>query len=236
MPNTISPFASSFELIAHCLAGEHGTSLELMRRMWGYMLDGKGMTNSTFLEGYTLNGNISKCLSSYRHRFMLIFGSEYPAYWSSARNSHAHGWSSGPTFVLSTQILGIQLLRPMGYSWRIEPHFVDLDSVEGGYATQLGKFVVKWKKGGKLHVETPEGTSGHVVWDGKTRRLQGGGAWIWDDDGWRPTAKSETPSHIKFHEPNPEQEKLALERLQAQGAAGWEFPAQNDQVPLVTYV
>lgn len=60
MHDTISPFASSFELIAHCYAGEHERAVELMRRMWGYMLDGKGMTNSTFLEGFTVNGNISK--------------------------------------------------------------------------------------------------------------------------------------------------------------------------------
>ncbi|KAL8777986.1 MAG: hypothetical protein Q9213_007612, partial [Squamulea squamosa] len=46
-PNVISPFASSFELLAHCAADNHDAAIELMELMWGYMLDGKGFTNST---------------------------------------------------------------------------------------------------------------------------------------------------------------------------------------------
>ncbi|EPS40073.1 hypothetical protein H072_6116 [Dactylellina haptotyla CBS 200.50] len=197
MPNTISPFATSFELIAHCYAGEHQSAVDLMRIMWGYMLDGKGMTNSTFIEGFRLDGNI-----------------QYPAYGWSGRNSHAHGWSTGPTYVLSTEILGIKLTQPMGYSWVIEPNFVDLDWAEGGYATELGKFTVRWKKGGKLLVQTPEGTSGDVIWHGKTRRLQGGKAWVWDEDGWRaaPAIKN-AKDKTRFRRPDPAQERLGLERL-----------------------
>ncbi|KAF3921515.1 hypothetical protein AA313_de0200472 [Arthrobotrys entomopaga] len=199
MPNTISPFISSFELIAHCYAGEHQSAVDLMRLMWGYMLDAKGMTNSTFIEGYRVDGNI-----------------QYPAYGWSGRNSHAHGWSSGPTYVLSTEILGIKLTSPMGYTWVIEPNFVDLDWAEGGYATEIGKFTVKWKKGGKLLVRTPKGTSGDVIWDGKTRRLQGGEAWVWDEDGWR-AAQDFDDSHdqAKFRQPDPKQEKLGLRKLKS---------------------
>ncbi|KAL8965228.1 MAG: hypothetical protein Q9183_003960, partial [Haloplaca sp. 2 TL-2023] len=79
-PNVISPFASSFELLGHCAAGHHDAAVELMQLMWGYMLDGPGFTNSTCVEGYRIDGDV-----------------QYPAYWSSARNSHAHGWSTGPT-------------------------------------------------------------------------------------------------------------------------------------------
>ncbi|KAF3939119.1 hypothetical protein ABW19_dt0200677 [Dactylella cylindrospora] len=200
MPNTISPFASSFELIAHCYAGEHDTAVELMRRMWGYMLDGKGMTNSTFLEGFTVDGNI-----------------RYPAYGSSARNSHAHGWSTGPTYVISTEILGIKLTSPIGYTWKIEPHFVDLDFAEGGYATQLGRFTVKWQKGGNLQVETPKGTSGDVVWKGKVRRLQDGGAWEWHADGWRPidALNREDGGQFRFRDPDPSEQRSGLESLRS---------------------
>jgi len=105
---------------------------------------------------------------------------EYPAYWSSARNSHAHGWSAGPTYVLSTRILGIHLVNPMGKQWRIQPNFGDLTSVEGGYATNLGKFTVKWSTGTSLQVETPDGTEGDVIWQGETRHVTGGGVYIWD--------------------------------------------------------
>ncbi|KAL8865399.1 MAG: hypothetical protein Q9174_006904, partial [Haloplaca sp. 1 TL-2023] len=96
-PNVISPFASSFELLGHCAAGHHDAAVELMQLMWGYVLDGPGFTNSTCVEGYRIDGDI-----------------QYPAYWSSARNSHAHGWSTGPTMVLLTQILGIKLETPLG--------------------------------------------------------------------------------------------------------------------------
>ncbi|KAK6338861.1 hypothetical protein TWF696_009668 [Orbilia brochopaga] len=204
MPNTISPFASSFELIAHCYAGEHQTAVDLIRRMWGYMLDGKGMTNSTFLEGFTIDGNI-----------------KYPAYWASGRNSHAHGWSTGPTYVLSTEILGIKLITPMGYKWRIAPNFVDLDFAEGGYATLLGKFTVKWAKGGKLQVQTPKGSSGEVVWNGKTRKLQGGGVWVWDDDGWRAVEAAEEEDGsdgLVFQNPSAKLEKEGL-KVQSGGRA-----------------
>ncbi|KAL9581666.1 MAG: hypothetical protein Q9212_003755 [Teloschistes hypoglaucus] len=88
-PNVISPFASSFELLAHCAAGNYDAAVELTQLMWGYMLDGEGFTNSTCVEGYRIDGDI-----------------QYPAYWSSARNSHAHGWSTGPTMLLLTEILG----------------------------------------------------------------------------------------------------------------------------------
>ncbi|KAK6344887.1 hypothetical protein TWF718_006839 [Orbilia javanica] len=200
MPNTISPFATGFELIAHCYAEEHQTAVDLMRRMWGYMLDGEGMTNSTFLEGFTIDGNI-----------------KYPAYGSSERNSHAHGWSSGPTYVLSTEILGIKFITPMGYTWKIEPHFVDLDWAEGGYATALGKFTVKWKKGGKLEVKTPKGTSGTVVWDGEERTLQGGGIWVWHSDGWRAGQwdNEEDDEKYAFKEPDPAQERLGLSKIRS---------------------
>ncbi|KAF3934133.1 hypothetical protein ABW20_dc0100506 [Dactylellina cionopaga] len=199
MPNTISPFASSFELIAHCYAEEHQTAVDLIRRMWGYMLDGEGMTNSTFLEGFSMNGNI-----------------KYPAYWAPSRNSHAHGWSTGPTYVISTEILGIKFTSPMGYTWKIEPHFVDLEWAEGGYATEIGKFSVKWEKGGQLQVQTPEGTSGEVVWEGETRTLQGGKAWVWHADGWRA---AEVPTHagdqFRFRKPDPAQERLGLEKVRS---------------------
>jgi hypothetical protein len=96
-PNVISPLASSFELLAHSGAGNQDAAMELIELMWGYMLNGPGMTNSTLLEGYRLDGYI-----------------QYPAYWSAARNSHAHGWAAGPTTVLMKGILGIKLLSPLG--------------------------------------------------------------------------------------------------------------------------
>ncbi|KAL8915509.1 MAG: hypothetical protein Q9171_000074 [Xanthocarpia ochracea] len=177
-PNVISPFASSFELLAHCAAGNHDAAVELTELMWGYMLDGEGFTNSTCVEGFRIDGDI-----------------QYPAYWSSARNSHAHGWSTGPTMVLLTQILGITLETPLGRTWTVEPHLTRwLKNARGGFATGLGRFEVvlrsmKVQVFGRLEVldlETPRGSQGTVVF-GMTMSVEGGKARFvrFLDDGMR---------------------------------------------------
>ncbi|KAL8701531.1 MAG: hypothetical protein Q9201_004860 [Fulgogasparrea decipioides] len=164
-PNVISPFASSFELLAHCAAGNHDAAVELTELMWGYMLDGDGFTNSTCVEGYRVDGDI-----------------QYPAYWSSARNSHAHGWSTGPTMVLLTEILGITLESPLGKTWTIEPHLTKwLKHARGGFATGMGRFEVvlrrmKTETLGRvevLDIDTPRGSKGTVVF-GPTWLVKGG--------------------------------------------------------------
>ena len=161
-PNVISPFASSFELLGHAAAGNHDAAVELIELMWGYMLDGPGMTNSTLLEGYRLDGYV-----------------HYPAYWSPARNSHAHGWAAGPTTVLMQGILGIQLLSPLGKTWKIEPHLSKwLSYARGGFATKLGKFEVAMtrlrtlstgRKVESLSISVPRGTTGLVNWGRKAQ-------------------------------------------------------------------
>ena len=55
-PNVMSPFSSSFELMGHAKANKADAAIELMELMWGYMLDGPGMTNSTTIEGYRTDG------------------------------------------------------------------------------------------------------------------------------------------------------------------------------------
>jgi len=160
-PNVISPFASSFELLAHAAADNLDAAVELIELMWGYMLDGPGMTNSTLLEGYRVDGYI-----------------HYPAYWSAARNSHAHGWAAGPTTVLMQGILGINILSPLGQTWEVKPCLTKwLSHARGGFATKLGKFEVQLERlkslsTGKrfegLNVTVPAGTEGHVNWGGES--------------------------------------------------------------------
>ena len=158
-PNTISPFASGFELLAHCAAGNVDAAVELMLLEWGYLLNGPGFTNSTLAEGFRIDGYV-----------------QYPAYWSAARNSHAHGWASGPTGVLVTEVLGIELQGPAGSSFVIHPELTRwLGWVTGGFATTKGKFEVtmsraievdeegrKGAKGQLVVITTPPGTSGTI--------------------------------------------------------------------------
>lgn len=163
-PNVISPFASGMELQGHVVAGNHDAAVELMELEWGYMMDGPGMTNSTLIEGVRMDGYI-----------------HYPAYASPPRNSHAHGWSTGPTSVLLHGILGIKLVTPMGKTWEIEPHLTKwLSRAQGGFATKLGKFEVSTsrlvalsdgRKAQGLNVTVPRGTSGTIKWFGQENKV-----------------------------------------------------------------
>lgn len=119
-PNVMSPFSSSFELQAHCAASNHDAAVELMLLMWGYLLDGPGFTNSTLAEGFRTDGYV-----------------HYPAYPVPSRNSHAHGWSTGPTSTLMHGILGIRMLKPGGAEWMISPVLPAwLGWMRGGFAVE----------------------------------------------------------------------------------------------------
>ncbi|KAF9881960.1 helicase associated domain-containing protein [Colletotrichum karsti] len=195
-PNTISPFASSFELLAHSAADNHDAAVELMLLEWAYLLEGPGFTNSTLAEGFRIDGDV-----------------QYPAYWSAARNSHCHGWSSGPTTVLTSEILGIQLLAPAGSEWTVRPHLTKwLGFARGGFATAQGVFEVKLtrvitstsssannqqsqRRGQIVEIIAPQHTIGTFQWTPSSTEveIEGGRktAWIaWEDDGQTPGSKS----------------------------------------------
>jgi hypothetical protein len=165
-PNVMSPFASSFELLGHIAAGNPDAAVELMELMWGYMLEGPGMTNSTTIEGYRVDGYI-----------------HYPAYWADARNSHAHGWSSGPTAALMQGIIGIELTSPLGATWQIKPQLTKwLSYARGGFATKRGKFEVAVsrmkslatdRKAEMIDIAVPQDTNGTIVWGGVAIFLTG---------------------------------------------------------------
>jgi hypothetical protein len=184
-PNVISPFASSFELLAHAAAGMHDHAVELMLLEWGYLLNGPGFTNSTLAEGFRTDGYV-----------------QYPAYPSAARNSHCHGWAAGPTGVLMGDILGIKLLKPAGKEWVIRPTLTKwLGWARGGFATSVGRFEVKItrvvkddtekgtsKRGQVVEIATPPDTMGSFVWGTETvfAAMQGGRRWkfvFWDGSG-----------------------------------------------------
>lgn len=146
---TISPFASGFELRGHYAAGHPERAVELIEFMWAdFMLDDPRMTNSTFIEGYATNGDLT-----------------YVPYSANApRISHAHGWSTGPTSSLTLLGAGIVLTSGAGKTWKIQPALGGLDSIEAGYKTSLGSFSASWWKGGKEgNFTVPTGTSGSLV-------------------------------------------------------------------------
>lgn len=149
--DTVSPFASGFEIQAHYYAGHAERAVELIEFMWAdFMLDDPRMTNSTFIEGYSTNGSL-----------------HYAPYQNDPRVSHAHGWATGPTSTLTFLAAGVRLTSAAGKTWQMEPSLGGLGSIEAGYVTPLGSFSASWtvsRRGwysGKF--EVPRHTSGTLV-------------------------------------------------------------------------
>jgi hypothetical protein len=138
-----------FELHAHYLAGQPQYAVQLIKRMWAdFMLDDPRMTNSTFIEGYSTNGDVHD--TPYRN---------------DPRISHAHGWATGPTSALTFCAAGLQITSVVGETWRVAPGPGGLVSMEAGFETGLGSFacnVMAGKGGMKVRFATPERTAGGV--------------------------------------------------------------------------
>ncbi|GKT66754.1 glycoside hydrolase family 78 protein [Colletotrichum tofieldiae] len=152
LPDTISPFISSIEVLAHFTAGKPHRGLRLVRRTWGYMLDSPLMTGETLIEGMSANGSLY-----YRSRRGYNFDAAY--------TSLSHSWSTGPTQALSFKVVGLEVV---GWKkWVFRPQVGDLKRVEAGWRdAKGGEFgaVVVVGDGGELEAEvwTPEGTTGTV--------------------------------------------------------------------------
>ncbi|KAI3396001.1 hypothetical protein diail_572 [Diaporthe ilicicola] len=150
-PQTVSPFIGYFELRAHYMAGNASASHDLMRTEWGFMLDDPRMTNSTFIEGFSADGSL-----------------HYAPYTNDARVSHAHGWSTGPTSLLTFYTAGLRIESAGGASWTVAPRLGGLTNVEAGYTAPLGAFSVSAQGDSSsgavtaLNFTTPAGTTGTV--------------------------------------------------------------------------
>ncbi|OHW96631.1 glycoside hydrolase family 78 protein [Colletotrichum incanum] len=152
LPDTISPFISSIEVLAHFTAGKPRRGLRLVRRTWGYMLDSPLMTGETLIEGMSANGSLY-----YRSRRGYNFDAAY--------TSLSHSWSTGPTQALSFKVVGLEVV---GWKrWVFRPQVGDLRRVEAGWRdAKGGEFgaVVVVGDGGVLEADvwTPEGTMGMI--------------------------------------------------------------------------
>jgi hypothetical protein len=76
--NVISPFASSFELLAHSAAGNQNAAVELIELMWGYMLDGPGIPGIKLLsplgKAWEIEPHLTKRLTYARGGFATKLG------------------------------------------------------------------------------------------------------------------------------------------------------------------
>lgn len=130
------------------------------------MLDDPRATNSTFVEGYSADGSLA-----------------YAPYADGARVSHAHGWSTGPTSVLTFHTAGLRLSGGWGRgagagegagwgaggrSWVVAPRLGGLGAASAGFEAPRGRFAVEARGDPAsevvtaLRFSTPEGTAGEV--------------------------------------------------------------------------
>lgn len=151
---TISPFIGSFELQSHFLSSQPSRVVELIRRQWGFMLNDPRMTNSTFIEGYSSDGSL-----------------HYAPYTNDPRVSHAHGWATGPTSVMTMYLAGLRITSASvgGAEWEIGPQLGGgVTRVDAGYQIARGQYAitVRGDEQGritKLSFQTPTGTKGRVI-------------------------------------------------------------------------
>jgi len=116
----ISPFPGSMEVAARFIANDDQDALDLIRLEWGYMLSSPKGAGGTFWEGYQADGSLG-------------YGGAYM--------SHAHGWSSGPTFAMTQWVLGVAPDSAAGQTFHVIPHVGDLTHVEGLLTIATGKTV-----------------------------------------------------------------------------------------------
>lgn len=163
--NNISPFISSIELVGHFRVGRADRALKLIRDAWGWYINHENGTESTVPEGYLLDG-------SWGYRGDRGYRND-PTY-----VSHAHGWSSGPTSTLSEYLVGLRVTKPGGREWQLKPIIDQLDEVQAGFSTNLGRFSAKIQtKGNVTTVEwdTPGDSQGHLILPGQRDQLVFGG-------------------------------------------------------------
>ena len=89
----------------------------------------------------------------------------YAPYANDPRVSHAHGWSSGPTSVLTFYAAGIMLTAAEGRTWVMKPSPGDLRTLVAGFKTGLGSFSANYtvlEEGWVYSFESPVGTSGSL--------------------------------------------------------------------------
>ena len=166
LPDTISPFVSGLEVLAHYRACQPSLGLELMTRLWSYLLDAPQFTGSTLVEGITANGSLySRSTAGYNS--------------DAAYTSLSHGWSTAPVQALMFEILRLQITGMGGKTWSLSLQvsgFSEGVELEGGFETGLGRFSVRViiESENKMQVDlcTPHGTSGRVVLPAGWRKVE----------------------------------------------------------------
>ncbi|WP_078499941.1 alpha-L-rhamnosidase-related protein [Wenjunlia vitaminophila] len=155
-------FETSARLEATDSSGEvDNSALDLMRTFWGHQLSQD--PGSTFWEKADPSGNPG----------IKQF------------TSLAHGWASGPTVALTTQVLGVQPTGPGYSSYAIVPNTGDLTWAQGEVPTPHGNISASWRAGRDgvvLKATAPSGTVGRLAVPTRGERVSVtlDGRTVWD--------------------------------------------------------
>jgi hypothetical protein len=158
-PRAHYPIASSFfyayVLEALFRASRHGAALQVIRRLWGGMLeDGATTWYESWDHSRETQGNTSAC----------------------------HAWSASPTYHLSEQVGGVTPLAPGFRKVRIAPHAFDLQHARVRVPTPRGIIAVTWERevggGFVTEIRVPEGVQATCAPFGSRARRLGQGTHV----------------------------------------------------------
>ena len=129
----VSPFMSTFEVELRFKNGDDEGAMEVLRRVWGSMLQ-RGA-----------------------HTFWEYLSVEEGAWWDAL----CHAWSTGCTYLLSAYVLGIRMTKPNFSAIVFEPKLCGLEYVKGVVPCEKGFIAARCEKG-KYTLAVPEGTEVEV--------------------------------------------------------------------------
>lgn len=200
----ISPFQSSWEVVARLQYYQSVQALNLIRRLWGHMLSGD--PGDTLWEKMTVDGGVAPYQSANPDGSPIIEDQR------AGETSLAHGWSAGPTGALSAYVLGMRPAAPGWTKWLVEPQPGDLKFAQGSVGTPEGTLGARWERdaGGRhsfrITVKAPGGTTGTVAVPlfGAKRTIGRDGRVVWrGGHAVGGAAARRTGGYVRLFEPEP---------------------------------
>jgi len=183
MSQYISPFISSDELLARFGSGDGEGAMDLLRRLYGHMVDTD--PNVTMWEKLGADGDAASYSPNQLGKGLI------PSQASAAGpglTSLAHGWSGGPAPALSAYVAGLRPAAPGWERWLVAPQPVDLRFVQAQAGTPQGALAARWRRGSgdrtfTLTVDGPGEVEGevHVPLLGRERTIARDGRIVWRD-------------------------------------------------------
>lgn len=154
----ISPFMTSWELLARLQRRQATGALNVLRRLWGHMARTDPQT--TVWEKMSVSGDVQP--NQPNEGGEPTTRDEGEGY-----VSLAHAWGGGPVPALSGYVLGARPVTPGFATWVVAPQPADLRWAQGQVPTPAGPLVARWDRGAKkrsfrLTVRAPAGTKGTV--------------------------------------------------------------------------